>query len=54
MAKKKEENSLDAIEVSISTAIRLAKVEYEKRPTNPLYSIITSLELTLMEIKKLQ
>lgn len=54
MAKKKEENSLEAIEGNIAAAIRLAKGEYEKKPTNPLYSIITGLELTLMEIKKIQ
>jgi len=54
MAKKKEERSLDAIEGNIAASIRLAKAEYETKPTSPLYSLITSLELTLMEIKKLQ
>lgn len=57
MAKKKEEetteNYLDAIEGNIAAAIRLAKAEYENKPTNPMYSVITDLELTLMEIKKL-
>ena len=56
MTKKKEttetvENYLDAIEGNIAAAIRLAKAEYQKKPTNPMYSIITELELTLMEIK---
>lgn len=54
MAKKKEENLLDAIEGNIAASIRLAKAEYDKKPTNPMYSVITNLELTLMEIKKLQ
>lgn len=57
MAKKKEEtpeNYLDAIEGNIAAAIRLAKAEYEKKPSNPMYSVITDLELTLMEIKKIK
>jgi len=54
MAKKKEENNLDAIEENIASAIRLAKVEYQNKPTNPMYSVITDLELTLMELKKLK
>ena len=54
MAKKKEENRLDAIEGNIWAAILLAKAEYEIKPTNPMYSVITDLELTLMEIKKLK
>ena len=58
MTKKKEttettENYLDAIEGNIAAAIRLAKAEYQKKPTNPMYSIITELELTLMEIKNI-
>lgn len=57
MAKKKEEiveNYLEAIEGNIAAAIRLAKAEYANKPTNPMYSVITDLELTLMEIKKLK
>jgi len=55
MAKsKKEQSNLEAIEGNIWATILLAKAEYEKKPTNPLYSIITDLELTLMEIKNLQ
>jgi hypothetical protein len=50
---KKEENNIDAIEGNILAAIRLAKVEYEKKPTNPMYSVITDLELTLTELKKI-
>ena len=54
MAKKKEENNLDAIEGNLWASILLAKAEYEKHPTNPMYSIITNLELILIELKKLQ
>jgi hypothetical protein len=54
MAKKKEENYIDAIEGNILASIRLAKAEYEQKPSNPLYSIITDLELTLIELKKLK
>lgn len=54
MAKKKEENFLDAIEGNIAAAIRLAKAEYENNPSDPMYSVITDLELTLRELKKIQ
>jgi hypothetical protein len=54
MAKKKEQNNLDAIEGNVWAAILLAKAEYEVKPTNPLYSVITDLELTLMELKKMK
>lgn len=54
MAKKKEENYLDAIHGNILSAISLAKTEYEKHPSNHMYSVITCLELTLMELKKIQ
>lgn len=54
MVKKKEESFLDAIEGNISASIRLAKAEYEKLPTNPMYSVITGLEFALSELKKLK
>jgi hypothetical protein len=54
MTKKKEETYFDAIEGNIAAAIRLAKAEYETKPSNPLYSIITNLELTLKEIKEMK
>ncbi len=58
MVRKKEEtpvtqNNFDAIEGNLWATILLAKAEYERKPTNPLYSVITNLELTLMEIKKM-
>jgi hypothetical protein len=53
MAKEKQQNNLDAIKSNILDSIKLAKAEYEKNPTNPMYSIITDLELTLMELNKL-
>lgn len=63
MAKKKEETNevknetnetshLEAIEGNILASIRLAKAEYESKPSNLMYSLITNLELTLREIKK--
>lgn len=60
MAKKKEEinevknetSHLEAIEGNILASIRLAKAEYESKPSNLMYSLITNLELTLREIKK--
>ena len=54
MAKKKQENYTEAIEGNILASIRLAKAQYELTPTNPLYSIIIGLELTLAEVKKLK
>jgi len=54
MAKKKEENYLDAIEGNILASIRLAKTEYEIHPSNHMYSVIICLKLTLMELKKIQ
>jgi len=54
MAKKKEENNLDAIEGNILAAIRLAKAEYEVKSTNPIGSLISVLELSLIDIKKIQ
>lgn len=54
MAKKKEESSLDAIEGNIAAAIRLAKEEYKSNPSNPMYSVITCLESTLRELKKIK
>ena len=54
MAMKKEENIVESIEGNILAAIRLAKSEYENSPSNPMYSVITDLELTLKELKKLK
>ena len=59
MTKKKEETNevksetsyLEAIEGNILASIRLAKAEYESKPSNFMYSLITNLELTLREIK---
>lgn len=56
MKTKKEEiieSNLDSIQGNVWASILLAKAEYANKPTSPLYSIITSLELNLTEIKKL-
>ena len=52
MAKKKEAANLDAIQENIAAAIDLAKIEYKTKPSNPMYSVITVLELALRELKK--
>ena len=52
MAKTK--SNLEAIEGNILASILLARAEYELKPTNPMYSVITDLELTLMELKKVK
>jgi len=54
MAKKKEENYLEAIEGNILAAIRLAKAQYQNKPSNHIYSIITDLESALIELKKIK
>jgi len=59
MAKKKKEidevknetSYLEGIEGNIAASIRLAKAEYESKPSNLMSSVITNLELTLREIK---
>lgn len=54
MAKKKIETNIEAIEGNILASVLLAKEEYKVNPSNPLYSVITDLELTLMELKKIK
>lgn len=38
---------------NLENSLSIAKEEYLIKPTNPLYSIITDLELTIAEVKKL-
>ena len=54
MAKTKELNKIETLTVNLENSIKLAKEEYQEKPSNPLYSIITDLELTLMELKKIK
>jgi hypothetical protein len=50
----KQKSNIDSIIENIESAIASAKAEYEVKPSNPLYSVIIDLELTLMETKKLK
>ena len=54
MAKAKELGKIESLIVNLESSINLAKEEYQERPSNPLYSVITDLELTLMELKKIK
>ena len=53
MAKVKEIIRIDNIQEKLTSALQLAKEEYLVNPSNPLYSVITDLELTIMEVKKI-
>ena len=54
MAKVKQVNRIESIIINLENSLSLAKEEYTSHPTNPLNSIITNLELTMMEINKLK
>jgi hypothetical protein len=51
---KKQIGKIESLIVNLEGSIVLAKEAYQENPTNPLYSVITDLELTLMELKKLK
>jgi hypothetical protein len=53
MAKEKL-TGIDSIIQDVESAIAKSKEEYAIKATNPMYSVITDLELTLMELKKLK
>lgn len=38
----------------LQESLQISKEEYAENPSNPLYSIITDLELTIMETKKIK
>lgn len=46
--------NIESIIKDVESAIAKSKEEYATKPTNPMYSVITDLELTLMELKKLK
>lgn len=54
MAKVKEKTKLELVHSYLDDALFQAKEEYKVKPSNSLYSVITSLELTIMEIKKIK
>jgi hypothetical protein len=54
MAKVKELPRVEMISHLLQEALTLSKEEYQENPSNPLYSIITDIELTIMELKKIK
>lgn len=54
MAKVKQLGKIESLLVNLESSILLAREAYQENPTSPLYSIITDLELTIMEINKLK
>jgi hypothetical protein len=54
MAKAKELSKIESISINLKTSLELAKEEYLINPTNPLSSIITDLQLTILELDKLK
>lgn len=51
---KKQLGKIESLIVNLESSIVLAKEAYSENPTNPLYSVIIDLELTLKELKKLK
>ncbi len=54
MVKKKEISRLETIIGNLEVSLNLAKEEYAENPSNPLYSVITDIQLTLIELKKIK
>jgi hypothetical protein len=54
MAKVKQLGRIESIIVNLESSLSLSKEEYAVNPSNPLYSVITDLELTIMELKKIK
>jgi len=50
----KEVTKIELIAEKLDEALILAKEEYQSNPSNPLYSVITDLALTVMELKKIK
>jgi hypothetical protein len=50
--KQAEKTKMEIISSSLNEALVAAKEEYTVKPSNSLYSVIISLELTIMEIRK--
>jgi hypothetical protein len=54
MANVKKISSIEIVYHLLQEALETSKKEYQTNPSNSLYSVITDLELTIMEIKKLK
>jgi hypothetical protein len=54
MAKLKQLSNIESISIKLKESLELAKTEYLVNPTNPLSSIITDLQLTIIELEKIK
>jgi len=50
----KEVTKIELIAEKLNESLVLAKEEYQSNASNPLYSVITDLELTILELKKIK
>jgi hypothetical protein len=53
MANVKKISGIEIVYHLLQEALEKSKEEYKINPSNPLYSVITDLELTIMEVKKI-
>ena len=54
MANVKKISGIEIVYHLLQEALETSRKEYLENPSNPLYSIITDLELTIMELKKIK
>ena len=54
MANVKKISGIEMVYHLLQEALKTSKEEYKVNPSNPLYSVITDLELTIIEIKKIK
>lgn len=54
MANVKKISGIEMVYHLLQEALETSKEEYKINPSNPLYSVITDLELTIMEVKKIK
>ena len=54
MANVKKISGIEIVYHLLQEALEKSKEEYKINPSNSLYSVITDLELTIMEVKKLK
>ena len=54
MANVKKISGIEMVYHLLKEALETSKEEYKVNPSNPLYSVITDLELTIIEIKKIK
>jgi hypothetical protein len=54
MARAKKINNVDLLLDSLLNSLQYAKACYEGQPTNEMYSVIISIELTIKEVQKIK